>query len=229
MKILAIVPARGGSKRLPGKNIKLLGNKPLITWTIEAAMGISEICEILVSTDNSEIASVAEIAGAKVPWLRPEHLSSDEATSVEVAIHALNWYENEYGKVDGVLLLQPTSPYRTKLTIQKGIQLFREFNQSPIIGVSPSQTHPQWALRQQGEFLVPFMENHKLGTRSQELLPSFSPNGLLYLVSPEYLRTEHSFGEVMAVPCHTSSIKEGIDIDTDWDFKFATYMLNQEY
>ena len=229
MKILAIVPARGGSKRLPGKNIKLLGNKPLITWTIEAAMGISEICEILVSTDNSEIASVAEIAGAKVPWLRPEHLSSDEATSVEVAIHALNWYENEFSEVDGVLLLQPTSPYRTKLTIQKGIHLFREFNQRPIIGVSPSQTHPQWALRQQGEFLVPFMENHKLGTRSQELLPSFSPNGLLYLVSPEYLRMEHSFGEVMAVPCHTSSIKEAIDIDTDWDFKFATYMLNQEY
>jgi CMP-N,N'-diacetyllegionaminic acid synthase len=229
MKILAIVPARGGSKRLPGKNIKLLGNKPLISWTIEAATGISEICDILVSTDNSEIAAVAEIAGAKVPWLRPAHLSSDEATSVEVAIHALNWYEEEFSKVDGVLLLQPTSPYRTKLTIQKGINLFREFNQRPIVGVSPSQTHPQWALKKQGEFLVPFMENHKLGTRSQELLPSFSPNGLLYLVSPEYLRMEHSFGEIMAVPCHTSSVKEAIDIDTDWDFKFATYMLTQEY
>ena len=229
MRILAIIPARGGSKRLPGKNIKQLGNKPLITWTIESATGIPEICEILVSTDNTEIAAIAKIAGAKVPWLRPEHLATDETTSVEVAIHALNWYEKEFNKVDGVLLLQPTSPYRTKLTIQNGINLFKEFNQRPVLGVSPSQTHPQWALEQQGDFLVPFMKIHKLGTRSQELSPSFHPNGLLYLVSPEYLRMENSFGEIMAIPCHTSSIKEAIDIDTDWDFKFAVYMLNQDY
>jgi CMP-N,N'-diacetyllegionaminic acid synthase len=229
MKILAIIPARGGSKRLPGKNMKLLGDKPLVTWTIESAVGIPEICEILVSTDNAEIASIAKDAGAKVPWLRPEHLASDEATSVEVAIHALNWYEKEFSKVDGVLLLQPTSPYRTRLTIQNGINLFRVFNQSPIMGVSPSQTHPQWALKQQGEFLVPFMKNHKLGTRSQELSPSFHPNGLLYLASPDYLRKENSFGEIMAIPCYTYSIKEAIDIDTDWDFKFAAYMLNQDY
>ena len=229
MRILALIPARGGSKRLPDKNVKLLGGKPLINWTIEAAIGISEICEILVSTDSPEIASIAKLAGAKAPWLRPEHLSSDEATSVDVAIHALDWYEREFSSVDGLLLLQPTSPYRTRFTIQNGINLFSEFNRLPVIGVSPSQTHPQWALKQQGQFLVPFIKSHKLGKRSQELLPSFTPNGSLYLVSPEYLRRDHSFGEVMAVPCHISSVKEAIDIDSHMDFEFATYMLNHEY
>jgi CMP-N,N'-diacetyllegionaminic acid synthase len=229
MRILALIPARGGSKRLPGKNAKLLGGKPLINWTIEAAKGISEICDILVSTDSPEIASIAKIAGAKVPWLRPEYLSSDEASSVDVAIHALDWYESEFSSVDGLLLLQPTSPYRTKFTIQNGINLFGEFNKSPVMGVSPSQTHPQWALKQQGQFVVPFIESHKLGKRSQELSPSFTPNGSLYLVSPEYLRSEHSFGEIMAIPCHISSVKESIDIDSTMDFEFATYMLNHEY
>ena len=228
MRILALIPARGGSKRLPHKNIKLLGGKPLINWTIEAATGISEICEILVSTDSPGIASIAKMAGAKAPWLRPEYLSSDEATSVDVAIHALDWYEREFSRVDGLLLLQPTSPFRTRFTIQNGINLFREFNGSPVIGVSPSQTHPQWALKQQGQFVVPFIKSHKLGKQSQELLPSFTPNGSLYLVSPDYLRREYSFGEVMAVPCHISSVKEAIDIDSYTDFEFATYMLNHE-
>ena len=229
MRILALIPARGGSKRLPGKNIKLLGDKPLINWTIEAAKEIPEICEILVSTDNSEIALIAKMAGARVPWLRPALLSTDVATSVDVAIHALDWYEKEFCKVDGLLLLQPTSPYRTKLTIQKGINLFKEFNKQPVIGVSPSQSHPQWALKQQGNFIVPFMKDHKLGIRSQELTPSFTPNGLLYLVSPEYLRREYSFGGMMAIPCHTSSMKEAIDIDSKSDFEFAEYMLRRDY
>jgi CMP-N,N'-diacetyllegionaminic acid synthase len=229
MRILALIPARGGSKRLPGKNIKLLGDKPLINWTIEAVKEIPEICEILVSTDNSDIALIAKMAGARVPWLRPALLSTDVATSVDVAIHALDWYEKEFCKVDGLLLLQPTSPYRTKLTIQRGINLFKEFNQQPVIGVSPSQSHPQWALKQQGNFIVPFMKDHKLGIRSQELTPSFTPNGLLYLVSPEYLRREYSFGGMMAIPCHTSSMKEAIDIDSKSDFEFAEYMLSRDY
>jgi CMP-N-acetylneuraminic acid synthetase len=90
MRILAVIPARGGSKRLPKKNIKPLGGKPLINWSIEAIRGISEICEVLVSTDDSEIASIAKQAGASVPWLRPSHLSTDTASSVDVALHALD-------------------------------------------------------------------------------------------------------------------------------------------
>lgn len=229
MRILALIPARGGSKRLPRKNIKLLNGKPLINWTIESAIGIPEICDILVSTDDPEIAATAKMAGAKVPWLRPPHLSTDFATSVNVAIHALDWYEKEFDCVDGLLLLQPTSPFRTKLTIQNGINLFEKFNKAPVIGVSPSKSHPQWAFKQQGEYIIPFMENHKIEVRPQELTPSFSPNGLLYLVAPEYLRRERSFSGTSVIPCHVTSMKEAIDIDSNWDFEFAKCMLSQEY
>lgn len=91
MRILALIAARGGSKRLPGKNIRVLGGKPLIVWSIDAARGIPEICDILVSTDDPAIAAVCSEAGAYVPWLRPEGLATDTASSVDVALHALDW------------------------------------------------------------------------------------------------------------------------------------------
>ena len=126
MKILALILARGGSKRLPGKNIRILGGKPLIVWSLDVAQDIAEICTTLVSTDDLEIAKVCKEAGALVPWLRPAELSTDTAGSVDAALHALDWYEKEYGMVDGILLLQPTSPFRTKETVRKGIELFKE-------------------------------------------------------------------------------------------------------
>ena len=113
MKILALVTARGGSVRLPGKNLRQLGGKPLINWSIEIAQDIPEICEILVSTDNESIADISREAGALVPWLRPQEVSTNEPSSVDVALHTLNWYEAEKGIVDGLLLLQPTSPFRS--------------------------------------------------------------------------------------------------------------------
>ena len=114
MRILALIPARSGSKRVPDKNIRLLGGKPLIVWTIVMALGITGICDVLVSTDSIEIQTISSAAGAKVPWLRPDQIATDEASSVDVAIHALDWYEKECGEIGGLLLLQPTSPFRTK-------------------------------------------------------------------------------------------------------------------
>ena len=136
MKILALVTARGGSVRLPGKNLRPLGGKPLINWSIEIAQDIPEICEILVSTDNESIADVSREAGALVPWLRPQELSTNEASSVDVALHALNWYEAEKGIVDGLLLLQPTSPFRTRNTVLNGIALYEKMDMLPVVGVS---------------------------------------------------------------------------------------------
>ena len=102
MRILAVIPARGGSKRAPGKNVRKLGNKPLINWTIDCALNTPELSAIVVSTDDPQIAEIAQSAGATVPWLRPIKLATDEANSVDVAIHALDWYEAENGKVDGI-------------------------------------------------------------------------------------------------------------------------------
>lgn len=111
---MAVIPARGGSKRLPGKNIRILGNKPLIAWSIDVVKGIPEICDVLVSTEDEKIAEIAKEFNAFVPWLRPIELATDTATSIEVILHALDWYEREKQEVDGVILLQPTSPFRRR-------------------------------------------------------------------------------------------------------------------
>ena len=226
MKILALIPARGGSKRLPGKNIKLLGDKPLINWTIDAAQGIPEICEILVSTDTPEIALVAKEAGANVPWLRPEVLSTDQATSVDVALHALDWYEAENGVIDGLLLLQPTSPFRTQATIKRGIELFKNHSHQAVIGVSPVQDHPMWTFKMKDGYLVPFVEQHGFGIRSQDLEPALVANGGFYLISPVELRKSKSFIGGERLPLLIYSPKEALDIDTEWEFKVAEVFIS---
>ncbi|MDD5334870.1 MAG: acylneuraminate cytidylyltransferase family protein [Rhodoferax sp.] len=225
MKILALIPARGGSKRLPGKNIRFLGNKPLINWTIEVIRGIPEICNILVSTDDPVIAKVCTDAGACVPWLRPAELATDTASTNDVAIHALDWYEAENGAVDGVLLLQPTSPFRTRETVLKGIELFVKHDLKSVIGISPTHAHPMWALKMEGHYLVPFMPTHGLGMRSQDLPPVYTVNGSFYLITPAELRSNRSFFEGTAIPLLVESPIESIDIDTEWDFKVAASIL----
>ena len=113
MKILALIPARGSSKRLPGKNTKLLGGLPLIVWTIRAAKESGCCTQVMVSTDDPEIAAVARDFGAEVPWLRPPELATDTASSVDVALHAIANCGAGSHTIDGLLLLQPTSPFRS--------------------------------------------------------------------------------------------------------------------
>lgn len=221
MKILALITARGGSKRLLGKNILLLGGKPLIAWSVDVLAGVPEICDILVSTDDSAIADVSRDAGAFVPWLRPEALATDTASSVDVALHALDWYEAEKGPVDGLLLLQPTSPFRTQSTISRGIGLFGLHGQKAVLGVSPTPAHPMWTLKMVGDYLVPYVSEHGLEGRSQDLPPAVVVNGSFYLVSPTELRARRSFIGVPTVPLLIESPQEAWDIDTAWDFKVA--------
>jgi CMP-N,N'-diacetyllegionaminic acid synthase len=225
MRILALITARGGSKRLPGKNIRVLGGKPLIAWSIDVAKGISEICDILVSTDDPAIAAVGSEAGAYVPWLRPAELATDAASSVEVALHALDWYEAENGAVDGLLLLQPTSPFRTPKSVCRGIELFRKNGQKPVLGVSPTHAHPMWTLKGEGEYLVPFVRDHGLGMRSQDLPPAFLVNGSFYLISPADLRAGKSFVGAKTVPLLIESPQEALDIDTEWEWNVAQMIL----
>ena len=229
MRILALIAARGGSKRLPGKNIRVLGGKPLIVWSIDVAKGIPTICDILVSTDDDTIATISSKAGAYVPWLRPEGLATDAASSVDVALHAVDWYEAEKGVVDGVLLLQPTSPLRTKETVRKGIELFRTHNQQPVIGVSATHAHPLWTFKMDGQFLVPFIKEHGLGTRSQDLPPAYVVNGSFYLISPAQLRACGSFVSAKTIPLIIESPQEAIDIDTEWEFNIAEWIAANNY
>lgn len=229
MRILALISARGGSKRLPGKNIRILGGRPLIVWSINVAKEIPEICDILVSTDDPVIADVARKAGARVPWLRPEALATDTATSVDVCLHALDWYEDENGKVDGLLLLQPTSPFRSRDTVLKGIELFHTHGHRPVLGVSHAASHPMWCFKIDGETMCPFMDGGGLHLRSQDLPPAYVVNGIFYLIAPKDLRERRVFhsDDYDAVPLVISDSEESIDIDTEWDWTLAETALTR--
>lgn len=225
MRILALIPARGGSKRLPGKNIRVLGDRPLIVWSIDVARDIQEICDILVSTDDSAIASICSETGALVPWLRPAELATDTASSVDVVLHALDWYEAEKGTVDGILLLQPTSPFRTQKTVLSGISLFRKNGRQSVLGVSRTHAHPMWTLKMDGEYVVPFLQENGLGTRLQDLPAAYVVNGSFYLISPEELRINRTFVGLRTSPLIIESPQEALDIDTEWDWKLAEACL----
>ena len=221
MRILALIPARGQSKRVPKKNKRVLGGKPLICWSIHCVQEIDVICDVLVSTDDPEIAAIATDAGALVPWMRPSELATDTSTSVDVALHAVDWYEREHGVVDGLLLLQPTSPFRTRETIQRGLERFRLGNFRPVVAVSPAHPHPMWCVRIKDEQLVPFMTTNGFSLRSQELPPVFAINGVLYLIAPQDLRQSRSFFVEGAAPIVINSEREALDIDTEHDWRCA--------
>lgn len=229
MRILAFVPARGNSQRIARKNLMLLGSKPLIAWPVDAVKNIPEVCDILVSTDDPEIAAVARSAGALVPWLRPAELATDTALVVEAALHALEWYEAAHGTVDGLLMLQPTTPFTRNATICRGISLFAANNCQSVLGVSPAASHPMWCFTKDSIHLRPFLAEHGLQMRSQDLPPAYAINGCLYLSAPAVIRASHALYGAKVLPLIIDSSKETIDIDTPWDWQIAQWALNREY
>jgi CMP-N,N'-diacetyllegionaminic acid synthase len=227
MKILVLIPARGGSKRLPDKNIRLLGGSPLIVWSINSAKNIPKICDILVSTDSDEIADIARNAGAMVPWLRPPELATDLASSTDVCLHALEWYEKKNGKIDGLLLLQPTSPFRSRDSILRGIELFRLHKHCNVIGVAAAESHPMLCFKIEEETMRPFIAGEGLYMRSQDLPPAYMINGAFYLITPENLRENRSFFKNDMVPLVIDAFEECIDIDTQRDWRLAEEALKK--
>lgn len=227
MRILALITARGGSKRVPGKNIRPLGGKPLIVWSIDVAKEIPDICDILVSTDGPEIAEVARRAGALAPWLRPAELSTDTASSVDACLHALDWYESTRGAIDGLMLLQPTSPFRKRDTVLRGIELFRSTDRRSVLGLSPAHSHPMWCVKVSGLSIRPFMDEGALSLRSQDLPKAYVPAGVFYLISPSELRQHRSFCNDSTVPLIIDAPSESIDIDTEWDWEVAEAVMGK--
>lgn len=226
MKILALIPARGGSKRLPGKNVKPLGGLPLIGWTIRAAQDSSCCTSIVVSTDDPIIAQCAIDHGVSVPHLRPPELATDTASSLDVALHVLDDYEQQHGPVDGLLLLQPTSPFRKSTTIRQGVELFSKAGgHRPVVSVSAASSHPAWCFRSTIEGMQPFLGWDAIGQRSQDLEPAWTLNGAFYLTPPSRLRVDRSFLTVDTLPLHMHDPLESIDIDTPFDWAMAEAAL----
>lgn len=220
------MPARGGSKRLPGKNIKFLGGKPLIAWTIEAALA-SQVCvDVMLSTDDPEIASVGTRYGAWVPSLRPMNLATDTAGSVEVALNALETYENLRGEVDGLILLQPTSPFRKAETICRAVELFSDSDgRRPVVSFGPAPCHPAWCFRMVADGIDPFLGWGAVRGRSQDMEPAWVLNGAIYVIAPARLRDARSFLTADVKPYLMDDAVESIDIDTPSDWALAEAAL----
>ncbi|MCF7372065.1 acylneuraminate cytidylyltransferase family protein [Vibrio antiquarius] len=223
-KVIAVIPARGGSKRLPRKNILPLGGKPLIGWTIEAAQNSAYVDDILISTDDQEIADVARQFGITIPELRPEELSTDTATTQSVLFYTLE----KYGKdADIVVLLQPTSPFRSSDHIDQAIEYLVEKSAFSVVSVTPCEHPPQWANTLPDNGSMKDFLRFGRGKRSQDLGEAFRLNGAIYVYDICRLL---AIGE-MAYREDTYAYKmpneASIDIDNQIDFDMAEFFLQR--
>ncbi len=175
---LIIIPARGGSKGLPGKNIKPLNGKPLIHYTIEAALEVSSKENICVSTDDAEIIRVAEQTGLKVPFVRPADLSTDTAGTWKVVRHAIDWYKKQGKNYNTIILLQPTSPFRTGKHIKEAYELMSE-NTDMVVSVTETKSNPYFTLFEEDENGFIHQSKKANFTRRQECPKIYELNGVL--------------------------------------------------
>lgn len=195
-RILALIPARGGSKGLPGKNLRLLGGKPLIVWSVEAGLRSQHIDSVMVTTDSEEIARVSKKAGASVPFLRPARLASDDSPTFEAVAHALEYCKRHLGKTyDYIALLEPTSPLRERGDIDRMIEKLVDNKEKydAIISVGEVREHPSLLKRIRGDKLQPFCRGLKATSRRQDNTPAYFPFGVAYIVRTSVLLREKSF------------------------------------
>ncbi|GHE80942.1 acylneuraminate cytidylyltransferase family protein [Thalassotalea profundi] len=228
-KILAIIPARAGSKRLPGKNSKQLCGKPLVKWTIEAAQQCESIDEIIVSTDSETIAEIAKDSGIPVPFLRPEEISGDTATAIDVVKHTIDYYQKIGRTFDYVLWLQPTSPLRSSTNIQEAIATLKTKSAEGVISVCECDHSPMWSntLAQDGS-MKNFLSNFvKKNPRSQALPTYYRLNGAIYIAKVEPLLAQETFFLEENLFSYVMSRESSIDIDHHLDFKLAEFLLTE--
>ena len=217
MKLLAVITARAGSKRLKNKNLTLLNKKPLIYWTIKLAQKISEIKKIVISTDSSKILNVSRKYGLKTNWLRPKKIAKDNSTSEEVVKHAYLKEKEEGFNADAIILLQPTSPFRNLKLIKKAIKIFKKNPKIPLISVSELKYNNKiLALSKKKLFLM----------RNQKKI--FLPNGSVFIIDSKQAYKSKNYLEMKMNFIVFDRIKENIDIDTKQDLLLSRvlYKIN---
>lgn len=222
LKVFALIPARGGSKGIPRKNVKAIAGKPLIVWTIEAALRSPLLDAVVVSTDDPEIADVARRAGAQVPFMRPAELAQDQTPGIEPVLHALD----QLPEYDSVLLLQPTSPLRSTEDIDGCLGLAGHTNTPSIVSVCEADTHPYWTYRlTEGQALRRFVDSEPVARR-QDLPQAFALNGAMYFAEANWLRRTKIFinSETLA---YVMDRERSVDLDTPLDWKFAELLLKE--
>ena len=227
--LLAIMPARGGSKGLPGKNIKEFCGKALIAWSIEVAETCSAIDRVVVSTDDDKLVDVVKKYGAEAPFERPAELANDAASTINVIFHTIDWLrEHQNFRPKYILLLQPTSPLRTVEDIEGTIQTLKDKDAQAVVSVCETDHHPWWSniLSEDGnmkDFIMPKI----LNKRRQDLPKYYRLNGAIYLAATKYLRKRNGFFGPNTF-AYEMPKERSVDIDSDLDFKLVSLLLQEK-
>lgn len=222
---VALIPARGGSKGIPHKNVAPLGGRPLIAYTIEAALRARSVGRTVVSTDDAGIARLSRELGAEVPFLRPSDLAQDETSMVEVVKHFLERLAAVEGlRPEVIVLLQPTSPLRTAADIDRAVELFRGGAWDSVVSVVRVKRHPLWMFAMEGGRLVPLAEAGREATRRQDLPLVWRLNGAIYVTRPATISAyDNLLGE--KVGAYEMPDERSLDIDSPLDLLFAETWL----
>lgn len=234
---ICIIPARGASKRIPCKNKKLLGGIPLIQWTIDFAKKFFPPELICISTDDDEILEIATDCGCPPPFKRPENLGLDTTTSREVMLHAINYYEEHKGlklkKEDGLLLLQPTSPFRKEEHFLEASKIYNEAIEKPqgidmVVSVCKAATNPYYSCYEDGN--DGFLERSKgdgRWTRSQDVPQAWEHNGSIYIMNIDSLKRESDF-KFKKQKKYVMEDIYSLDLDTLLDWEFAEFCFEKK-
>lgn len=228
MKILAVIPARGGSKGLPRKNIRTFAGKPLIAWSIEEALKVTAINTLICSTEDEDIAAIARDHGCPVPFMRPRELAGDQVSGIDVLVHALEFYRSRQTFFDVLINLQCTSPLRTAAHIEEAITFFQKKKAENLISVCEAEHNPHWmmTLTSKGT-LIPLMDNVYISKRRQELPQVYRPNGAIYMARIDNFLSHRDFKSPAPVPYIMTS-RNSVDIDDENDFLLAQFYKNQD-
>ena len=225
--MLAVIPARGGSKGVPGKNIKELAGKPMIAYTIEAAVESEVFEKVIVSTDSREIADVARAFGAEIPFLRPEEIAGDLVSSDDVILHALDFYRKQGVTYQEICKLQPTSPLRNAEHIKGAYQLFKEKAAESLVSVCECEHSPLWAGKIGEDLrLDNFIAEEVKRACRQDMPTYYRLNGAIYMARAESFYRNKNFLGANSI-AYIMSQTESIDIDSYLDFEIAAVIKNK--
>ncbi len=220
MKILGLIPARGGSKGVPDKNIKPLAGIPLIEYTIAAALNSKLLTDVVVSTDSSKIARISEKAGAEVPFMRPDSLATDAIATIDVIIHAIDFLHKAKREYDAVCLLQPTCPFRANGFIDQAINSFIKSGSDSLISVLPlpEKYNPHWIFESSNNNLLKLVtDDNMIISRRQDLPPAYFRDGSIYLTRLSVIAEKHSlYGQSISYIIADQKYQVNIDNPEDW-------------
>ena len=222
-KVLAVIPARGGSKGVPGKNIRPLAGRPLIAWTIAAAGHAPELDRVIVSSEDPAIIAIAKEWGGDAPFIRPTELARDDTPGIAPVLHALDALPEKY---DYVVLLQPTSPLRTGADISAALKICVEDNAPACVSVSSPHHAPWWMFSlSDSRRLQPLFPKDALPTRRQDMPEVYALNGAVYVAEVGWLRETRSF-LTPETAAYVMPLERSLDIDTELDFRIAEAVAN---